>query len=497
MARGVVTNLGQYEGEAELNPSAYHLALYRNGHYSGDQGLNEHAEALKIFDDLKGLGLTERESEVYITLSKRKTMKAGDLSRQVRLHKAQVYHILKSLQDKGLVDSTLEVPARFTAVPLEKFLSLSIRARIEDVKHLEKSRDEVLSRWRSMGSDVSSIPLERFQIVSGRGNVYARIIEMIDNANEEVEILTTRQGMIESFEADVHDAVLRRAKRKKGVTFRLLTGVTEENVAIVEEDLEKMRERGLSNIDRRHIEVEPGFFSRFVLKDEEAVVFVTSPDTSFPASEGQTALWTNNSSVTHILKMLFERLWHDSMDKDERLRQLNSEEHARHTVTIIDSQQAYEGLNVAIASAEQEIIGVTGQSGLFGPIIFPFHELFQRGIRMRIMTTMDVDTNQEETRALAKYCQVRAVNSTPMRAVLVDRKHLFQLKSPLNCGKTEAITAHPDSILYTDDPAYTEAFYLVLNELWSMSQGISGTSCEDPTVLLQHVTACPGQPSRL
>ena len=111
----------------------------------GTRGSKDHLETL-IVDDLKALGLTERESEVYIGLSKRKIMKAGDLSRQVGLHKAQVYHILKSLQDKGLVDSTLEVPARFTAVPLEKVLSLSIKAKIEDAKYLENSRDEVLSR---------------------------------------------------------------------------------------------------------------------------------------------------------------------------------------------------------------------------------------------------------------------------------------------------------------------------------------------------------------
>ncbi|MCJ7608298.1 hypothetical protein MUP00_01315, partial [Candidatus Bathyarchaeota archaeon] len=71
----------------------------RNGLYMGTRGSREQLETL-IVDDLKGLGLTERESEVYISLSRRKVMKAGDLSRQVRLHKAQVYHILKSLEDK-------------------------------------------------------------------------------------------------------------------------------------------------------------------------------------------------------------------------------------------------------------------------------------------------------------------------------------------------------------------------------------------------------------
>jgi hypothetical protein len=60
-----------------------------------------------------------------------------------------------------------------------------------------------------------------------------QILQMIDYANEEVAILTTAQGVIQSYEAEVHDAVLRRAKRNKRMRFRLLTSVTKQNVAIV------------------------------------------------------------------------------------------------------------------------------------------------------------------------------------------------------------------------------------------------------------------------
>jgi sugar-specific transcriptional regulator TrmB len=453
-----------------LNLSSYSSAGYGNRSYLDGES-REQLETL-IVDDLKGLGLTERESEVYISLSRRKVMKAGDLSRQVRLHKAQVYHILKSLEDKGLVDSTLEVPARFTAVPLEKVLSLSIKARIEDAKHLEKSRDEVLSRWRSMGSDASTIPLERFQIMSGRSNVYARILQMIDDANEEVAILTTAQGVIQSYEAEVHDAVLRRAKRNKRVRFRLLTSVTEQNVPIMKQDLDEIRMSGLSNIDGRHVEVEEaGFLSSFVLKDDEALVFVTPPGISITHGQEETALWTNSSSVTHILKMLFQRLWHDAMDKDERLRQIDSEAPAHETIVIKDSKTAFERLNGALASAREEIIGVTDQSGSVGALELPFEELCQRGISLRIMTATD-ETNHEATIQLAKYCKVRCVNSIRMRAILIDKQYLFQLRSAPDSDMTHDIPVFPDSMFYTNDPTYTDGFNMMLNELWNMSHDL-------------------------
>ena len=483
IVREEITHLGLREDDERLNPISFSPAEYRNRSYL-DGGSKRQLETL-IVDDLKGLGLTERESEVYIGLSKRKIMKAGDLSRQVGLHKAQVYHILKSLQDKGLVDSTLEVPARFTAVPLEKVLSLSIKAKIEDAKYLENSRDEVLSRWRSMGSDAASVPLERFQIMSGRSNVYARILQMIDDAQAEVAILTTAQGVVQSYEAEVHDAVFRRAKRNRGVQFRLLTSVTELNLAIMKQDLDDIRLSGLNNIDGRHVEVEEaGFLCCFILKDEEAMVFVTPPGISFGHGQEETALWTNNSSVTRILKMLFERMWRDATDKDERLRQLSSEAHAHETIMITDSQSAYERLSVAIASAREEIIGVTDPSGSVGALELPFQELCQRGIRLRLMTAID-ETTLEGTHELAKYCEVRGVNSIRMRAVLVDKQHLFQLRSASDSDVTHDIPGFLDSMFYTNDPVYTDGFYMMLNELWAMSQDLPGMNCEPPTVLLQ------------
>jgi sugar-specific transcriptional regulator TrmB len=167
--------------------------------------------------------------------------------------------------------------------------------------------------------------------------------------------------------------------------------------------------------------------------------------------------------------MLFQRLWHDAMDKDERLRQLGSR---AQTIAIEDSQAVFERLSGAIASAREEIIGVTGSGGLVGSFVIPFQELYQRGIRLRIMTTID-GASQKDTRELAKCYPIRGVNNTPLRIVLVDRQHLFQLKSAQGGQTAYPIPVHPDSVFYTDDPTYTDGFYMMLNELWDMSQDLS------------------------
>jgi sugar-specific transcriptional regulator TrmB len=66
----------------------------------------------------------------------------------LKLYKQQLYRSLKRLQKKGVINASLERPARFSAVPLEKILDFSIEAKKEQALALQESREDLLSRWR-------------------------------------------------------------------------------------------------------------------------------------------------------------------------------------------------------------------------------------------------------------------------------------------------------------------------------------------------------------
>ena len=68
---------------------------------------------------LQQFGATEREAEVYILLAKHGKLGTGQIAKQMKKNKGLVYRTLNSLERKGLVESTLESPTRFVAVPLE------------------------------------------------------------------------------------------------------------------------------------------------------------------------------------------------------------------------------------------------------------------------------------------------------------------------------------------------------------------------------------------
>ena len=103
-----------------------------------------------VLKTLVDLGLSQVEAEVYFFLAQAGPLKGKDITSTLKLYKHQVYRSLKSLQCKGCIKATLEHPAQFFAVPLEKVLDQFMKEKLGQAKDLQASREELLITWRSM-----------------------------------------------------------------------------------------------------------------------------------------------------------------------------------------------------------------------------------------------------------------------------------------------------------------------------------------------------------
>ena len=109
-----------------------------------------------IEQTLRSFGLTEKEAEVYIFLGKRGPLTCGAISKQIKMNKGLVHRKLKSLQKKGLVESTLEYPARFAAVQFEKIIDSYIKSKKEEVALIEEAKNDLLSDWKKIRREADS-----------------------------------------------------------------------------------------------------------------------------------------------------------------------------------------------------------------------------------------------------------------------------------------------------------------------------------------------------
>jgi sugar-specific transcriptional regulator TrmB len=99
---------------------------------------------------LVSLGFAETDAQVYVFLATEGPQKASDIAEALKIYKQHLYRILKNLQRKGIVNASPEYPARYSAVLFDKVLDLLIKAKTEQEKALQESKEELLSTWRSI-----------------------------------------------------------------------------------------------------------------------------------------------------------------------------------------------------------------------------------------------------------------------------------------------------------------------------------------------------------
>lgn len=99
---------------------------------------------------LVSLGLPQTDSQVYVFLAVEGPQRGRNIAEALNLYKQQLYRSLKNLRDKGMISATPNRPAQFSAAPLEKVVDLFVKAKAEQAKALQESREELLRSWRSM-----------------------------------------------------------------------------------------------------------------------------------------------------------------------------------------------------------------------------------------------------------------------------------------------------------------------------------------------------------
>lgn len=274
---------------------------------------------------LNELGLSANEVKVYLYLSHSGTQKAIEISRDLQMHKVEVYRFLKNLENKGLVESTLERPTRFAATPFEEVLDDLISKRKRTTTTLEERKEEILRQWKSMSAEKTPATTERFLVLSGKENVNRRILNLVKHSRRELIGITTdvgfmqgdRDGMLEVAE----EAEISGASPARG---RFLTSISMENLEVVK-SLERVLRDHRVSIDIRHFSTNPKFGPRLVIKDDDEAVILLTPRYMLAAGQNETGLWTNSNAVVSALQALFEGMWKDSTPLVERINELQKQ----------------------------------------------------------------------------------------------------------------------------------------------------------------------------
>ena len=431
----------------------------------------------KVLKTLTNLGLTQLEAKVYIYLSKKGPQKAGDTAKALKLAKQQLYPTLKRLRRKGIVTSTLEHPARFSALAFDKVLDLFVKVKMDEVQLVQQNKDELIADWQNINIGEKSDATPRFTVIEGRNYVYSRIQQMIKETEHQLSIIASVPGLARADQFGVFDNAFSHPSKSK-IRYRFLTELSEQNINVMKNLLEKKPNTGF-RFEGRTPDLGLRLSNRMIIKDEDEVIFFINTGKDLPVTEQEDlCLWTNSQTLVQAFTAVFENLWHNSTDIEKKIIEIETGKPTPKTYVISDAETAKKKYLETLKSAKEEIVMITSSESLFESWknFVLLNDCTKRGVSIKIMAPITVE-NLRPARQLSECCDVRHLPASYLRTTLVDGLHLFQFKTPADQEQPKTLQPF-ENAFYTTDTEYVAKTKTMLHELWKNAHVLSSVTLE-------------------
>jgi sugar-specific transcriptional regulator TrmB len=416
---------------------------------------------------LQDFGLTEKETEIYVYLAKHGLQKGVEIAKKTNTAKAVVYRILKILQRKGFVESTLESPIRFKAVPFETILDSKIKAKHEEARQIETAKKDLLNDWGKISKGEPESPIEKIVVIEGNQKIYNKIYQMIKQTKSQLSFIATVPGIMQSDRYGIISEIINHPLKSKA-KFRFLTDMTNANTNSVRFIKQKLR----TNADLRGRNPELGLkpFPRMVIRDQEEILFFITPKSNQNNFKSEDiCLCTNCKSMIQAFSIVFENLWQNSSDIEQKIGENETEKISKSTQFLADPISAKKKYEENLNSAKNEILMVTSSEGLAELSKKDIEDWSARRVTIKIMAPI-ITENLKTARNLSGICEVRHIPIGYLPTTVIDGKKIYQFTKTHLEHKSLEKTSQFKNVFFTDDTEYVNKTKRLLMNLWKDAQ---------------------------
>jgi sugar-specific transcriptional regulator TrmB len=249
-------------------------------------------------DLLLGLGLTLNQAKIYLAILKLEKTTAGQIARFSKVRREDVYRILPTLEEMGLIERLLGKPIEIRATPISDALSFLVAE--------EKNKsDDRLTGMRNKVQRLSDkdwkqpLPGEEsiYILILEKKSILAKTAELIRNSRKEMALIADKARIIPTlsqFSVECRQAI------KKGTQIRLIFE-GDKTDGLLKEKVNKLID-GTSV----HIKFNPESLNHFIMSDDKEALITTNRESGLGESP---SLWTNNRNLIGILRNSFESDW--------------------------------------------------------------------------------------------------------------------------------------------------------------------------------------------
>jgi sugar-specific transcriptional regulator TrmB len=263
-----------------------------------------------LVEKLEAFGLSTKEAHLYVILLKYGPKTTGELAKLLHSYRVDIYRLVETLTEKGMVEESVEKPTKYAAVAVEEALTGAMMQRAYELRWMEENRDQVLELAREyLSSDALADDLYTFKVIKGRSNTLANMEQLVKTAEARIIFVSSLIGTSLLSTSGILEQCIKAVQR--GVRVRFVTEILPRNISSVREAL-------TGGIEMRHYDNYTGI--RYLVADShESLTTITFDELRHGKDASDTAFWTNNPEFAQYLEASFELLWSDGIDAAQRV----------------------------------------------------------------------------------------------------------------------------------------------------------------------------------
>lgn len=254
--------------------------------------MNQKDDDLSVFTEL---GMTTREAEIYITISKLEKATVKTIAKNMQIARAEIYRVIPKLQKLGPVKKIVDTPISFKAVPLSEGLKILLQRNVEKYKGLQAKAEQFLLNVKNR--EKVSQEDSQYTLTSGLKNVDREFLRSLRESRNSLDAIFRLRGVIHRVNRHFEDY---KEALERGVRIRYITHIPEGEE--IPQIIQTLKKTGFFEI--RNVATVPK--AGIAINDKKTIAIVTLPDVNLMELE---VLRSSNSLVVDLMQDYFELKW--------------------------------------------------------------------------------------------------------------------------------------------------------------------------------------------
>lgn len=243
---------------------------------------------------LMKFGLTSLQATIYTTLADIGNAGILKISRAAKIARPEVYRVIPSLEEKGLVEKILSNPTMYKAVPLKLGLSTLLQQKTEeDIELLEETK-ALLSSLPEKTANQGEKGDSQFVITSEIKLFFKKLNKSINDSKSTIDFVIPQRVL------QKHSQQFKKAM-ERGVKVRVILTMVDNNQSIQET---------VGNLKKNRL-----FHLKYTPEQVVCMLISDNYELNTQISDGAVpSLLSNNKQVVKIATTYFEALWNKADD---------------------------------------------------------------------------------------------------------------------------------------------------------------------------------------